>query len=167
MKIYSYVVTHDTNLAPHIADGYCSLAVCKPKIRKVSIVGDWIVGTGSSKTVGCNKIVYAMKTKEKLTFSEYDADERFRHREDKLVNRYHNSTQRKHDLGGKYVLISDDYYYFKQKRLPKKLHWIIKIGRAHRCNFDEDKKTQFVNWIRTQKRGPLNFRDFDRRPSSC
>ena len=58
MKLFSYVVDHDTGYAPNPADGYCTLVQCKyrPKgavkknIVEMAEVGDWILGTG-----GCGK----------------------------------------------------------------------------------------------------------------
>ena len=44
MKLYSYILTHDTGFSPNPFFGYCTLACCKPDIRRVAKVGDWIVG---------------------------------------------------------------------------------------------------------------------------
>jgi len=57
MTIWSYVVDKDTGFAPFW--GCCTLACCKPDIRKGAQKGDWVVGL-SSKTDG-NRIVYAMR----------------------------------------------------------------------------------------------------------
>lgn len=43
-RIFRYVVRYDSGVAPRPFDGYCSLAICKPKIRANAIVGDWIIG---------------------------------------------------------------------------------------------------------------------------
>lgn len=34
MTLYSYVVAHDFGFAPNPFDGLCTLATCKPDIRK-------------------------------------------------------------------------------------------------------------------------------------
>ena len=49
MKIYSYKIDHDFGLAPNPFGQYCTVAVCKPDIRKSKNlkIGDWIIGTGS------------------------------------------------------------------------------------------------------------------------
>jgi hypothetical protein len=49
MTLYSYVVAHDFGFAPNPFDGLCTLATCKPDIRKKAAVGDYIVGTGCAK----------------------------------------------------------------------------------------------------------------------
>ena len=78
-KLYSYVLREDTGFAPNPYHGFCTLACCKPKIRKGAEVGDWVIGTGSDakgKWRG-NHISYAMKVTEILTFDEYWNEERF------------------------------------------------------------------------------------------
>lgn len=88
MKIYSYVIDHDLGLAPNPFGGYCTLAVCKPKIRKSNnlAIGDWIIGTGSKsleKTTNkeyVNHLIYAMKVSEKVPLQDYWLDERFQYK---------------------------------------------------------------------------------------
>ena len=47
MTIYSYVVARDYGFAPNPFYGCCTLATCKPIIRRMAQVGDWVIGTGS------------------------------------------------------------------------------------------------------------------------
>lgn len=77
MKIYSYVVTDDTGFAPNPFWGYCTLATCKPKIRRKAEEGDWIIGTGSVRNVGNNKLIFAMKVTEWMRLEDYANDKRF------------------------------------------------------------------------------------------
>jgi hypothetical protein len=74
-RLYSYIVKDDAGFAPNPFWGYCTLACCKPKIRKTASIGDWIVGL-SPKSEG-NKIIYAMQVEEILSFKEYYRDSRF------------------------------------------------------------------------------------------
>ena len=72
-RVYSYIVTHDTGFAPNPFWGSCTLACCKPVIRRVAEVGDIIVGL-SSKTLKekPHHLIYAMKvTEDPITFDEY------------------------------------------------------------------------------------------------
>lgn len=48
MRLFSYVVRFDSGFAPNPFYGYCTLATCKPPIRRTALVGDWIIGTGSA-----------------------------------------------------------------------------------------------------------------------
>jgi hypothetical protein len=75
MRLYSYIVTHDTGFSPNPFWGYCTLANCKPAIRRTAHVGDYIVGL-SSKSRG-HKIIYAMQVTEVLPYAAYFHDSRF------------------------------------------------------------------------------------------
>ncbi len=55
--------------------GYCTLACCKPTIRRTAQKGDWIVGLSSRKKG--YKIIYAMQVEEILSYKEYYRDKRF------------------------------------------------------------------------------------------
>ena len=83
MRVYSYIVTHDTGFAPNPYWDYCTLACCKPLIRRTAQQGDWIIGL-SPKAKG-NKLIYAMQVTEKpLTFKQYFKDKRFKKKIPKL-----------------------------------------------------------------------------------
>ena len=77
-RLYSYVVYHDTGFAPNPYHGYCTLACCKPHIRRTAQVGDWIVGIGSSTRGSRGQVVYAMQVIETLNFEDYWDDPRFK-----------------------------------------------------------------------------------------
>lgn len=81
MTIFAYVVEHDIGFAPNPFFGFCTLAACKPRIRKKAKLGDWIVGIGGKEGGADNphrgRLVYAMKVEEKLTFDKYWSDRRF------------------------------------------------------------------------------------------
>ena len=77
MKLYSYVVAIDDGFAPNPFYGFCTLATCKPKIRRTAHVDDWILGTGSKKKGRPGTLVYAMRVTGKLTYDSYWGDLRF------------------------------------------------------------------------------------------
>lgn len=78
-RIYSYVVRYDSGFAPNPFYGYCTLATCKPDIRRAADIGDWVIGSGSAdrKVMRGGYLVYAMRVTEIKSFSEYAADGRF------------------------------------------------------------------------------------------
>jgi hypothetical protein len=76
MTLYSYIVKHDTGFAPNPFFGYCTLACCKPGIRRTAKEKDWIVGL--TPKVDGNTIVYFMEVNETLGFDEYWHDQRFK-----------------------------------------------------------------------------------------
>lgn len=77
MKCYTYVVARDFGFAPNPFGGFCTLATCKPAIRSIAKVGDWILGTGSAKMKLQGKLIFAMEVTEKLTYNDYWNDPRF------------------------------------------------------------------------------------------
>lgn len=70
-KIYVYVVARDFGFAPNPFHGVCTLATCKPKIRKVASVGDWVVGMGGAKLDAIGRCIYFMRVSGALSFNEY------------------------------------------------------------------------------------------------
>ena len=77
MRLFSYVVARDYGFAPNPFFGVCTLATCKPRIRKAAVCGDLIIGTGSKTSERDGHLVFAMRVSEALTFNEYWSDERF------------------------------------------------------------------------------------------
>lgn len=84
MRLYAYVVARDYGFAPNPFFGICTLANCKPVIRRVAQIGDWIVGTGSKAKNREKFFVFAMQVDEALTFSQYWHDSRFRRKQPNL-----------------------------------------------------------------------------------
>lgn len=76
-NIFSYILRYDLGFAPNPFHGYCTLATCKPKIREYARPGDWVVGLGSRSGTQADKLVYAMRVEEKMTYNEYWLDGRF------------------------------------------------------------------------------------------
>jgi hypothetical protein len=182
MKLFSYVVTHDTGFAPNPFWGYCTLADCKPAIRRTAEVGDWVAGL-SPKCDG-NRLIYAMHVEEIIPYDDYYNDDRFAMKipdfskgkvvykcgdniykplpnvgYQQLQSTHSNGTKENletkgHDLGGMYVLISKTFYYFgsNQIDLPECLH-DLKVGRAHKCRFPTDVVSAFISFINCQTVG--------------
>lgn len=73
MAIYSYIITRDFGFAPNPFYGMCTLATCKPVIRRTANIGDWIVGFGSGEKSSSfkNKVIFVMQVEKKITFDEY------------------------------------------------------------------------------------------------
>ncbi len=184
MKLHSYVVTKDTGFAPNPFWGYCTLATCKPNIRRRASVGDWIVGL-SSKASG-NRVVYAMQVDELLEIGSYFVDDRFRlkqpdRRAKAVVNKcgdniyaplsdggfrqlasphsdgeHENPREKKRDLSGKRVLIGRRFHYFGGggPELPPDLH-TLKVARGHKCRFPPDVIERFVGFIAQHREGVI------------
>ena len=164
VKLYSYVVEHDTGYAPNPYFGFCTLCRCKfrkPGSRKNNIVelakeGDWIIGTGgaSKRSAGHGKLVYAMRLDEKPTREEYFSNSRF---EDKkpVKTGTHEQTRGDNELPvsdfekcEQFALVSRHFYYFGAKAIviPKRFD-LEKKGPGFRCNFDSADIRRFLEWL--------------------
>ena len=175
MKLYSYVVMHDTGFAPNPFFGYCTLACCKPEIRRSAQKGDWVVGL-TPKAKG-NRIVYFMRVDDVMeSFADYWADRRFGvknptdadgirgKRGDNIYEPLASGGYRQlrsmhshgeaedeetkaHDLNGRHVLISETFAYFGSKALPlpTELQALV-VARGHRCHFPEEVKLEFIRF---------------------
>lgn len=181
-RLFSYRIRFDAGSAPNPFWGLCTLAICKPVIRRSAEIGDWVVGTGSSKSpIGdiSNKVVYAMRITGKKTMQEYDAftqaelpkkiplmtsrdprrrsgDSIYDYSISPNVKPYpaqrpgvHDKWCRETDLGGKYVLLSDHFFYFgdQPSALPNELLKIVKKGPGHKVNFAQQDVDAFIHWI--------------------
>ncbi len=84
MRVHSYVVARDYGFAPNPFYGFCTLATCKPRIRKSAVIGDWVIGTGSKTRGREGYIVFAMLVTEVMEFDDYWKDPRFRYKRPNL-----------------------------------------------------------------------------------
>lgn len=62
-RIFRYVVRYDNGTAPWPFGDICSLAICKPAIRRAAQVGDWIIGFRSRRP---GDVVWVMQVEECL-----------------------------------------------------------------------------------------------------
>jgi hypothetical protein len=77
--LFTYIVARDFGFAPNPFHNVCTLATCKPAIRKAAQPGDIVLGKASTRggraPEGC--VVYAMRVGETLAFDDYWRDPRF------------------------------------------------------------------------------------------
>lgn len=76
-NLYIYVIDRDFGFAPNPFHGYCTLATCKPGIRKSARVDDWVMGVGGKRLQAVGKCIFLMRVTEKRIFEEYWTDTRF------------------------------------------------------------------------------------------
>lgn len=177
-KLYSYCIINDHGAAPNPFWGICTLAICKPVIRRSASVGDWIVATGSAKHNLTDQLVYAMRVSRVMTLKEYDSfcrlelpnkipvykttDMRlkvgdciydFSAGEPRLRPSVHTEENKEKDLGGINVLLSDHFFYFGSKPipLPNDLLPIVRQGQGHKSTTNASYLEKFVAWIETFK----------------
>lgn len=157
MRIYSYVVARDYGFAPNPFYGYCTLATCKPKIRSLAKMGDWVIGTGSAKNGRKGHLVYAMTVDEVITFDQYWHDPRF--------------AEKKPNLHGSVKQAYGDNIYHKLRNghwQQEDSHHSLPNGSANAGNLRND--TQAPNVLISQRFAyyggegpeiPRNLRDFE------
>ena len=78
MRLFTYVVEHDYGFAPNPFHGVCTLATCKPPIRRDAKINDYVVGTGCAKKKRRGYLVYFMQVDETSDYDTYWKDPRFR-----------------------------------------------------------------------------------------
>lgn len=167
MKLFSYVVDHDTGFAPNPYFGICSLAHCKFGKKKKNIVesaevGDWIIGTGgkSKKSSGHGTVIYAMQVDEKLSLKQYYNDKRFREKKRIKISfensRGDNLTEFK-NVTNRFALLSYHYFYFGENAItfPDKFKNhntfpLEKKGPNYKSNFDENYIHEFLEWLHSK-----------------
>ena len=69
--VHVYAVSYDLGFAPNPFGGVCSLACCKPEIRRTAQLDDWVVGLTSTKLPPALRLVFAMKVTRISNFDEY------------------------------------------------------------------------------------------------
>jgi hypothetical protein len=85
MNIFAYVIEHDLGFAPNPFHGACTLACCKPRIRKNAQRGDYILGTGAALPNLRGFLTYWMQVDEITTFDAYWKDRRFRNKKPAML----------------------------------------------------------------------------------
>ena len=178
-RLFTYTIPFDDGAAPNPFNGMCSLAICKPGVRRTARPGDWVAGLGSRDAPSgdlSGSLVYAMFVQEALSLRDYDRDARLRrpHRipdvnssaqSDRLgdcvydfstggpVQRagVHGEGNVASDLRGENVLISRDFYYFgsNAQPLPSYLRPICHQTQGHRSDSNAPHLDALVEWVRS------------------
>lgn len=135
MKMYTYVITRDYGFAPNPFGGVCTLATCKPSIRKFIEVGDWVIATGPK--INYNKpgfLFFAMKVEEKISYNDYWNDERFQFKKP-IFN------------GSLKQCYGDNIYYFDDNLKTwhqQDSHHSLEKGEINPRNLKNDTRSPFV-----------------------
>lgn len=176
-RLFTYTIPVDDGAAPNPFRGVCTLAICKPGIRRSAEKGDWVAGLGSRNAPSGDlggRLVYAMRVDEVVTMKEYDesAPHRWPHRvpninsldlserlgdciynfigiQPVLRPSVHGPQNIATDLDGKNVLISEHYYYFGSRAIgvPEHLSPIIHQTQGYKSNANNDYVHDFIQWL--------------------
>src|SRR5262245_60925741 len=173
---FSYRVRFDHGSAPNPFWGVCTLVICKPRLRRLARVGDWVVGTGSVNSPAgdlSGSVVYAMQVTRAFSMRDYDAwsAQHLRKRPDPshpdprravgdsiydfasdppaVRPGVHPEAHRAHDLSGRRALLSRRFVYFGRAALPLPPHLlaIVKDGPGHKSASVAHLEEPFVAWL--------------------
>ncbi|PSR56274.1 hypothetical protein AHMF7605_23620 [Adhaeribacter arboris] len=179
MDFYSYKIVRDYGFAPNPFFGICTLANCKPKIRKAANINDWIIGTGAKEIGLINHLIFLMKVTGKITYEEYWSSPGYSCKKPVLngslaqiygdniyyknesniwchTDSHHsfengliNEANLTRALSGKYVLISDTFYYFGNKhfKIPSEFISLCCKSRDFEKKLDYKLGERFINWV--------------------
>ena len=164
--IFIYKLVADNGGAPCVSGNVLSLAICKPKIRKVAGKGSIIFGFGG-KRYG-EKLIYIAVVTDKRDVKYYQ-EKCYADRPDciyeivggvarrKTSAKYHTKTdERPRDIGLNFrkahVLLSDDFRYFgrsateihKEQRYNQVHKLVQALKRGHRHHLDEELRKQLL-----------------------
>jgi hypothetical protein len=156
LDLFSYVVARDYGFAPNPFFNICTLATCKPGIRRAAQLGDWVIGTGTASRKRKSYLVCAMRVEEALTFEQYWADARF--------------AQKRPNLRGSKKQAFGDNIYYKAGGKWQQLnsHHSFADGSPNPANIANDTQadrvlisTDYVYWGGAGPRIPAKFRNYE------
>lgn len=104
-SVYVYVIARDFGFAPNPFHGYCTLATCKPRIRRNAQIGDWVVGMGGARLGAVGRCIFVMQVTEKTTFDDYSTNRKY----------YEKKPVRN---GSKVMLVGDNIYSRRSEESP-------------------------------------------------
>lgn len=157
MRLYSYVVARDYGFAPNPFYGVCTLATCKPDIRRDAAVGDWIAGIASKSDQSIPSLVYAMRVDEVLTYDAYWQAPRF-------------LAKKPTRNGSVKQLFGDNIYHQDKNGVWQQLdsHHSLEDGKPNQRNIENDTRSvgvlvgwRFAYWGSQAIPIPEEFLDFE------
>lgn len=180
-RIYYYILKIDLGAAPCIENGFLTLAICKPAIRRTAKKGDWLIGF-TPKNEGHKLAYIAEITDEPIEGQDYYNNPKYNKRLDNIYifenHEYSLKNEKIHkeknvitDVGDKpkysnaFVLKSEKFSDFRDnpKSLPSdKFPYLLeKLGRltqGHRVNHSDKVRVELeklIKKIRISKKGVL------------
>lgn len=156
MRLFSYVVAYDYGFAPNPFHSVCTLATCKPNIRRSAEVGDWVLGTGSRRYGLEGQVVFVMRVSAAMAFNAYWEDAIFR--------------CKRPNLRGSVKQAFGDNIYSTDKNgewLQRNSHHSLSDGSPNVLNIERDTQTdrvlvgtEYAYWGGSGPTIPVKFRNY-------
>lgn len=155
-RVFSYRLVRDYGFAPNPFHGICTLGTCKPQIRQAARVGDIVVGCGSVQLRCEERIIFAMRVSEKLSFQQYWEDERFKIKRPDLYT-------------SESMAFGDNIYHVVDGAWAQEdSHHSFADGRINQANLMRDTSSdnvligeEFVYWGANAPAVPRHLRNFE------
>lgn len=189
-RLYTYIVTVDSGLAPNPFSGWCTLAVCTPNHQGSAVrQGDWIAGF-SPKYKGY-QFIYAMKVDERIHMNDYFHDPRFQSKKPvmnggwkercgdnlywqdekgawiQLPTDFHKKMLDK-DTRVPYVFVGKEFWYLGKARSDVPEEFLAMIGgRGARVNHPAGLPEKFMQWVRWNFRTGITAEPLDLEGEIC
>jgi hypothetical protein len=157
VRLFSYKIARDYGFAPNPFHGYCTLATCKPQIRKYANIGDLIIGCGSNAGGNAECVIFAMLVSEKLSYSKYWSAATFK----KKIPIF---------SGSRAQAYGDNIYHLdaKDQWIQANSHHSLADGKPNQLNIDRDTHADsvliaenFVYWGGAAEKIPQHLRSVD------
>jgi Nucleotide modification associated domain 2 len=168
----TYVLTHDSGLAPNPFWGWCTLAVCTPNRQGARLQpSDFIAGF--SPLAAGNRLIYMMEVAERIHMNSYYHDKRFLAKRPNLQgswqercgdnfysheangkwkqhrNRFHlGADYLAKDTRRPFVFVSQRFWYFGQlaPHVPRQFHCLVG-ARGIRVAHPPKLVQEFTTWV--------------------
>jgi hypothetical protein len=173
MRLSAYIISVDCGFAPNPFGQHCTLACCKPTIRRKASVGDIIIGTASSRyEEQAGHLIYAMRVEKILSYQDYWDNPAYDFRKpsnETSVSRrgdniwhqdalgqwevatgaIHHFGHREHDIRGINVLIATDFFYFGRSAIsiPAEFSGVVATTQGHKNTYDPALIFRFWDWL--------------------
>ncbi|MBU3055422.1 hypothetical protein [Pseudomonas indica] len=181
-RLCTYIMTHDSGLAPNPFWGWCTLAVCTPNHQGARVEpGDWIAGF----TPKGEKLIYAMEVSESaMDMDDYFHDPRFANKKprrggswqercgDNFYSRavdggwqqhwnlsHMGKTHLRQDTRHPKVFISKHFWYFGREAIELPSRYAKLVGtRGIRVNHPVELVDSFMGWLnRMDRKGQIGM----------
>lgn len=133
--MHAYKVTRDFGFAPNPFEGVCTIATCKPKIRRKAANGDLIIACGSSELGLVGRVICIVRVRGSMSFQAYWDDERFR-------------AKRPRFGGGMSGYYGDNIYHRDDNGgwIQERSHHSLMDGALNQLNLARDTSADAVLW---------------------